>query len=144
MSAQQTGGRAEGEADAVAGPGYRVQVENLQDFAKKVRGLLSEFEAGADGDKAHAGSGLAATSLGPFAEARELDQKYAMMRDALRDVFDILYQALDDAQKNADTTARNYDEQEHGTAAALRFGSADPAPSSAPPSRSEVEKSDKW
>ncbi|WP_377271163.1 hypothetical protein [Peterkaempfera sp. SMS 1(5)a] len=126
----------------MAGSGYKVQIENLQDFAKRVRGLLSDFDTGANGDRTHAESGVAASSFGPFAEARELDEKYAVMRDSLRDVLDLLYRSLDDAQRNADATARNYDEQERGTAAAMRTDSAPPA--ATPPGRAEVEKSDKW
>ncbi|MGA5704017.1 hypothetical protein [Peterkaempfera bronchialis] len=131
----------------MAGSGYQVQMENLQEFARKVRGLLSEFEAGADGSRTHAGTGVASGSFGPFAEARQLDEKYGVMRDSLRDVLDVLHQVLDEAQQNADATARNYGDQEHGTAAALHPGAANtpaqPSPPS-PPSRSEVEKSEKW
>ncbi|MFJ6216430.1 hypothetical protein ACIQGZ_24340 [Streptomyces sp. NPDC092296] len=128
----------------MAGSGYRVQVENLQDFAKKVRGLLSEFDAGANGERAHADSAFAAGSLGPFAEARQLSDAYGNMREGLRDMLDLLYQAVDGAQKNADATARNYDEQEHGTAADLRYDSTGSGPAAAPPSAAAVEKSTKW
>jgi hypothetical protein len=115
----------------VAGSGYQVQVENLQDFAKKVRGLLAEFESGASGRTTHASSGFSSASLGPFQEARQLGNSYADMRDALRDMLDILYQAVDEAQRNADATARNYDEQERTTAAAMTYA-ADRAQGPAP------------
>ncbi|WP_055589968.1 hypothetical protein [Peterkaempfera griseoplana] len=147
----------------MAGSGYKVQIEHLQDFAKRVRGLLSDFESGADGDRTHAESGVAASSFGPFAEARELDQRYAVMRDSLRDVLDILHRSLDDAQRNADATARNYAEQEHGTAVAMRADAtardyterehgtaaavragATPVAASAPRSRAQAEQSDTW
>jgi hypothetical protein len=129
----------------VAGSGYRVQVENLQEFARKVRGLLAEFESGAGGDKTHAGSGVSASSFGSFAEAQRLNEKYAVMRDSLRDVLDILYQSMDEAQRNADATARNYDEQEQGTTAAMSGTATASAPTpSRTPARSTVEESEKW
>lgn len=126
----------------MAGSGYRVQVENLQDFAKKVRGLLAEFDAGANGEKTHAGSGVAASSFGPFAEARQLDERYGVMRDTLRDVLDVLYRSMDDAQRNADATARNYAEQEHGAAASMHPGSS--ASSGTAPARTAAEQGDTW
>ncbi|MFF4652683.1 hypothetical protein [Streptomyces sp. NPDC001380] len=130
----------------MAGTGYQVKIDNLREFAARVRGLLAEFEAGAGGDRVHAGSGVAASSFGLFPEARRLDERYGIMRDALRDVLDTLHQALGEAQRNAEATARNYEEQEHGTAAAMRRAAADPSPSSqdAPPTPAEAQQGGTW
>ncbi len=98
---------------STGGKGYQVEVESLRAFAAQVRGLLKEFEDGAGGAKVHGQTGLAGTAFGTFPEAEALHQKYGNMRDALRDVLGEIQQSIDEAQRNADRTATNYEEQEH-------------------------------
>jgi hypothetical protein len=96
-----------------AGTGYRVEVANLRAFAGQVRGLLAEFQA----------NGVTRGSFGDFAEAKALHDQYDLMRDGLRDVLTALQEAVDEAQRKADLTATNYEEQEHRTAQRLKVGS---------------------
>ncbi|MGK4581033.1 hypothetical protein [Kitasatospora sp. HPMI-4] len=106
-----------------AGAGYRVEVDNLRAFASQVRGLLGEFEASASGNRAHGQSGVGAGAFGNFAEAQALHAKYEYMRDGLRDVLNVIQDAIDDAQRKADLTANNYEEQEQETSRSLRVNS---------------------
>jgi hypothetical protein len=94
-------------------------VDSLRAFAGQVRGLLAEFQAHADPERAHAGSGIGRGSFGDFAEATALHNQYDQMRDALRDVLKALHDAIDEAQHRADLTAGNYEDQEHRTVRAL-------------------------
>ncbi|MFI6446132.1 hypothetical protein [Kitasatospora sp. NPDC050543] len=103
------------------GGGYRVEVENLRAFAAQVRRLLEEFQTHADGSKTHGQSGVGKTAFGTFAEATALHGKYETMRDGLRDVLNQLQDAVDDAQRKAELTAANYDEQEHETSQKLKL-----------------------
>ncbi|MFF7636596.1 hypothetical protein ACFZB9_26110 [Kitasatospora sp. NPDC008050] len=103
-----------------AGSGYQVEVDGLRAFAGQVRGLLAEFQANADGPTTHAKTGVGGTSFGEFAEAKDLHNQYELMRDGLRDVLTALHEAIDDAQRKADLTATNYEEQEHQTAQQLK------------------------
>ncbi|MFB6890590.1 hypothetical protein ACFCX4_14870 [Kitasatospora sp. NPDC056327] len=105
-----------------AGRGYRVEVEQLRAFAAQVRLLLAEFQHHADGTTTHGRSGIGRTSLGTFAEATDLHGRYQTMRDALRDVLNQLQEAVDEAQKKAELTATNYEEQEHRTRRGLKLG----------------------
>ncbi|MEU1420959.1 MULTISPECIES: hypothetical protein [unclassified Kitasatospora] len=105
-----------------AGGGYRVEVEQLRAFAAQVRLLLAEFERHADGTRTHGQSAVGKTSFGTFAEATELHGRYQTMRDGLRDVLNQLQEAVDEAQKKAELTATNYQEQEHRTAGKLKLG----------------------
>ncbi|MFF1902563.1 hypothetical protein [Kitasatospora sp. NPDC058218] len=105
-----------------AGGGYRVEVEQLRAFAAQVRLLLAEFERHADGTRTHGQSAVGKTSFGTFAEATELHGRYQTMRDGLRDVLNQLQDAVDEAQKKAELTATNYQEQEHRTAGKLKLG----------------------
>ncbi|WP_441245906.1 hypothetical protein [Kitasatospora sp. McL0602] len=98
-----------------SGAGYRVEVDSLRAFATQVRRLLDEFQANADGSKAHIQSGIGRSAFGTFAEAQELHDRYEVMRDGLRDVLNALHEAIDEAQRKADLTATNYEEQEHET-----------------------------
>lgn len=98
-----------------SGAGYRVEVDGLRAFATQVRGLLSEFQASADGTRTHGQSGVGRGAFGTFAEAEALHDKYEAMRDGLRDVLNALQDAIDEAQRKADLTAANYEEQEHET-----------------------------
>ncbi|MFF8773436.1 hypothetical protein [Kitasatospora sp. NPDC015120] len=104
-----------------AGRGYRVEVEQLRAFAAQVRLLLAEFQHHADGNTAHGSSGIGPSALGTFAEAAELRSRYQTMRDGLRDVLNQLQEAVDDAQKKAELTATNYEEQEHRTRGRLKL-----------------------
>ncbi|AUY51580.1 hypothetical protein [Streptomyces sp. CB01881] len=104
------------------GQGYRVEVEQLRAFAAQVRGLLAEFQHHADGTTAHGQSAVGKSALGTFAEATELHDRYQTMRDGLRDVLNQLQDAVDDAQKKAELTATNYEEQEHRTSGKLKLG----------------------
>ncbi|MDH6707121.1 hypothetical protein P3T27_003850 [Kitasatospora sp. MAA19] len=104
------------------GQGYRVEVEQLRAFAAQVRLLLAEFQHHADGTDTHGRSGVAKTSFGTFAEATEIHNRYNTMRDGLRDVLNQLQQAVDDAQKNAELTATNYEEHDQHTAKKLKLG----------------------
>ncbi|WP_327067136.1 hypothetical protein [Kitasatospora sp. NBC_01302] len=106
-----------------AGSGYQVEVDSLRAFAGQVRGLLAEFQASADGPTTHARTGVGGTSFGEFAEAKALHDQYELMRDGLRDVLSALHEAIDDAQRKADLTATNYEEQEHRTAQTLKVSS---------------------
>ncbi|MCC9308552.1 hypothetical protein LN042_15905 [Kitasatospora sp. RB6PN24] len=103
-----------------SGSGYQVEVDSLRAFAGQVRSLLADFQANADGPTAHAKSGIARGSFGDFAEATALHNQYDVMRDGLKDVLIALHQAIDEAQKKADLTAGNYEEQEHRTSQDLR------------------------
>ncbi|MET8702582.1 hypothetical protein ACFVUH_34565 [Kitasatospora sp. NPDC058032] len=105
-----------------AGRGYRVEVEQLRAFAAQVRLLLHEFQRHADGTATHGRSGIGSTALGTFAEATELHGRYQTMRDGLRDVLNQLQEAVDEAQKKAELTATNYEEQEHRTKKKLKLG----------------------
>ncbi|MDH6577143.1 hypothetical protein [Kitasatospora sp. MAP5-34] len=104
-----------------SGAGYRVEVDSLRAFATQVRGLLSEFQASADGTRTHGLSGVAPTAFGTFAEAEALREKYDVMRDGLRDVLNALQEAIDESQKKADLTAANYEEQERETSRHLKL-----------------------
>ncbi|MFE2724582.1 hypothetical protein [Kitasatospora sp. NPDC059327] len=104
-----------------AGSGYRVEVEQLRAFAAQVRLLLAEFERHADGTRTHGQSAVGKNSFGTFAEATELHGRYQTMRDGLRDVLNQLQEAVDEAQKKAELTATNYQEQEHRTAGKLKL-----------------------
>ncbi|MGE7435215.1 hypothetical protein [Kitasatospora sp. NPDC001175] len=97
-----------------------MEVDSLRAFATQVRGLLSEFETNASGNRAHGQSGVGASAFGNFAEAQALHAKYEVMRDALRDVLIVMQDAIDDAQRKADLTANNYEEQEQETSRSLR------------------------
>ncbi|AUG77470.1 hypothetical protein CFP65_2648 [Kitasatospora sp. MMS16-BH015] len=105
------------------GAGYRVEVDGLRAFAGQVRKLLDEFQAHADGGKAHIQSGVGRSAFGTFAEAQTLHEKYETMRDGLRDVLFALHDAIDEAQRKADLTATNYEEQEHETSRHLKVAS---------------------
>ncbi|WP_329564514.1 hypothetical protein [Kitasatospora sp. NBC_01266] len=106
-----------------AGSGYQVEVDSLRAFAGQVRGLLAEFQQSADGSTTHARTGVGSTSFGEFAEATALYDQYGLMRDGLRDVLTMLQEAIDDAQRKADLTASNYENQEHETARSLQVSS---------------------
>ncbi|MDH6126657.1 hypothetical protein [Kitasatospora sp. GP82] len=106
-----------------SGAGYRVEVDGLRAFATQVRGLLSEFQTSADGTRTHGQSGVGRAAFGSFAEAEALHDKYEAMRDGLRDVLNALQDAIDEAQRKADLTAANYEEQEDETARHLKVGS---------------------
>lgn len=103
-----------------AGAGYRVEIEQLRAFAAQVRGLLAEFQQQADGTRTHGQSGVGKSAFGTFAEATELHNRYVTMRDRLRDVLNQLQEAVDDAQRKAELTATNYEEQEHRTSQKLK------------------------
>ncbi|MFB7474101.1 hypothetical protein [Kitasatospora sp. NPDC056184] len=105
-----------------SGRGYRVEVEQLRAFAAQVRLLLAEFQHHADGNATHGRSGIGPTSLGTFAEATDLHGRYQTMRDGLRDVLNQLQEAVDEAQKKAELTATNYEEQEQQTKSKLKLG----------------------
>ncbi|GAA1984303.1 hypothetical protein [Kitasatospora viridis] len=105
------------------GSGYQIEVDSLRAFAGQVRGLLTEFQASADGKTAHAKSGVGRTSFGEFTEATALHDQYDVMRDGLRDALIALHQLIDDAQQKADLTATNYDEQERETTRSLKVTS---------------------
>ncbi|MFD0273788.1 hypothetical protein ACFVHB_07710 [Kitasatospora sp. NPDC127111] len=105
-----------------AGGGYRVEVEQLRAFAAQVRGLLAEFQHHADGTKAHGQSGVGQNAFGTFAEATEVHNRYQTMRDGLRDVLNQLQDAVDEAQKKAELTATNYEEQERHTVGKFKLG----------------------
>ncbi|MFB8237773.1 hypothetical protein ACFC58_14595 [Kitasatospora purpeofusca] len=105
-----------------AGRGYRVEVEQLRAFAAQARLLLAEFQHHADGTATHGRSGIGPKALGTFAEATDLHGRYQTMRDGLRDVLDQLQEAVDEAQKKAELTATNYEEQEHRTRTKLKIG----------------------
>jgi hypothetical protein len=98
-------------------------VDGLRAFASQVRGLLSEFQASADGTRTHGQSGVGRTAFGTFAEAEALHEKYETMRDGLRDVLNALQDAIDEAQRKADLTAANYEEQEQETTRHLKVDS---------------------
>ncbi|MFJ1705737.1 hypothetical protein [Kitasatospora sp. NPDC088346] len=106
-----------------SGAGYRVEVDGLRAFATQVRGLLGEFQTTADGTRVHGQSGVGASAFGNFPEAQALHDRYEQMRDGLRDVLNALYDAIDEAQRKADLTAVNYEEQEHETSRTLKVGS---------------------
>ncbi|GAA3054162.1 hypothetical protein GCM10020229_77320 [Kitasatospora albolonga] len=105
------------------GKGYRVEVDSLRAFATQVRGLLDEFQSRADGTRTHGQTGVANSAFGSFAEANALREKYEATRDGLRDVLGLLQDAIDDAQRKADLTASNYEEQESETARHLKVNS---------------------
>ncbi|WP_406198928.1 hypothetical protein OH807_15625 [Kitasatospora sp. NBC_01560] len=105
-----------------AGSGYRVEVEQLRAFAAQVRGLLAEFQHHADGTATHGRSGVGTSAFGTFAEATDVHGRYQTMRDGLRDVLNQLQEAVDEAQKKAELTATNYEEQERRTAGKLKLG----------------------
>ncbi|MFJ9522188.1 hypothetical protein ACIRPK_28540 [Kitasatospora sp. NPDC101801] len=105
------------------GAGYRVEVDNLRAFASQVRGLLDEFQARADGSRTHGQSGVGRSAFGTFPEAQALFDKYETMRDSLRDVMNFLQDAIDEAQRKADLTAGNYEEQELETTRGLKLNS---------------------
>ncbi|MEU6232020.1 hypothetical protein [Kitasatospora sp. NPDC047058] len=111
-----------GTGPAGGGGGYRVEVEQLRAFAAQVRGLLAEFQHHADGTKTHGQSAVGQNALGTFAEATEVHTRYQTMRDGLRDVLNQLQDAVDEAQKKAELTATNYEEQERRTAGRLKLG----------------------
>ncbi|WP_035848826.1 hypothetical protein [Kitasatospora azatica] len=98
-------------------------MDNLRAFAGQVRGLLSEFQESADGPTTHTKSGVGRGSFGEFAEATALHDQYDMMRDGLRDVLTALHGAIDEAQRKADLTATNYEEQEQHTKQRLKVTS---------------------
>ncbi|GAA2143971.1 hypothetical protein GCM10009760_30940 [Kitasatospora kazusensis] len=129
-----TGSRSSG------GSGYRVEVDSLRAFAAQVRGLLSEFQASADGTRTRGVSGVGQTAFGTFAEATTLHDKYETMRDGLCDVLDALHAAIDAAQHRADLTASNYEEQESDTSRRFRVAADgwsvdDPVPGNPAPTR---------
>ncbi|MFB7663722.1 hypothetical protein ACFC1R_07170 [Kitasatospora sp. NPDC056138] len=95
-------------------------MDSLRAFATQVRGLLGEFQASADGNRTHGQSGVGAGAFGNFAEAQALHTKYEEMRNGLRDVLNLLQDWIDEAQRKADLTASNYEEQEQETAHSLR------------------------
>ncbi|MFI9330713.1 hypothetical protein ACIGZJ_24600 [Kitasatospora sp. NPDC052868] len=99
-----------------------MEVEQLRAFAAQVRVLLAEFQQHADGTKTHGQSGIGKSAFGTFAEATDLHSRYATMRDALRDTLNLIQEAVDDAQKKAELTATNYEEQEQHTAKKLKLG----------------------
>ncbi|KQV11700.1 MULTISPECIES: hypothetical protein [unclassified Kitasatospora] len=105
------------------GAGYRVEVDNLRAFASQVRGLLDEFQARADGSRTHGQSGVGRSAFGTFPEAQALFDKYEVMRDSLRDVMNYLQDTIDEAQRKADLTAGNYEEQETETTRGLKVNS---------------------
>ncbi|MER5867720.1 hypothetical protein [Kitasatospora sp. NPDC002040] len=105
------------------GTGYRVEVDNLRAFAAQVRGLLDEFQSRADGSRTHGQSGVSRTAFGTFPEAQALFDKYEVMRDNLRDVMNLLQDAINETQRKADLTASNYEEQETETARGLKVNS---------------------
>ncbi|MBV2154168.1 hypothetical protein [Kitasatospora sp. SUK 42] len=104
-----------------SGQGYRVEIEQLRTFAGQVRLLLKEFEKDANGTDTHGRSGLGKHAFGTFAEATEIHDRYGTMRDALRDVLNQLQGAIDDAQRNAELTATNYEEHDQHTAGKLKL-----------------------
>ena len=127
-----------------SGAGYRVEVDSLRAFATQVRGLLDEFQTSADGTRTHGLSGVGATAFGTFAEAQTLNQKYEDMRDGLRDVLNALHDAIDEAQKRADLTASNYEEQEHESSRHIKVaadGWSVDGPTAAPPVTHAVYRS---
>ncbi|MFJ6622182.1 hypothetical protein ACIQOW_31955 [Kitasatospora sp. NPDC091335] len=105
-----------------AGQGYRVEVEQLRTFAGQVRLLLADFQKHADGTDTHGRSGIGKSAFGTFAEATEIHGRYGTMRDALRDVLNQLQEAVNEAQRKADLTATNYEEQDRHTVAKLKPG----------------------
>ncbi|MGW2399796.1 hypothetical protein ACWCYY_24860 [Kitasatospora sp. NPDC001664] len=105
------------------GKGYRVEVDSLRAFATQVRGLLDEFQSRADGTRTHGQTGVARSAFGSFAEAQALHDQYENMRDGLRDVMNALQDAVDQAQRKADLTAANYEEQEAETVRGLKLNS---------------------
>ncbi|WP_280666495.1 MULTISPECIES: hypothetical protein [unclassified Kitasatospora] len=116
------------------GSGYRVEVDSLRAFAGQVRGLLQEFQSTADGATTHARTGIGRGSFGTFAEATAIHDQYELMRDGLRDVLNALQEAIDEAQRKADLTAANYEDQEHRTARSLSLASDGWSVGSAPSS----------
>ncbi|MFB7905509.1 hypothetical protein ACFC1T_03690 [Kitasatospora sp. NPDC056076] len=104
-----------------ANQGYRVEIEQLRTFAGQVRLLLKEFEKDANGSTTHGRSGIGKTAFGTFAEATEIHGRYSTMRDALRDVLNQLQQAIDQAQKKAELTATNYEEQDQHVGTKLKL-----------------------
>jgi len=104
---------------STGGSGYRVEVDSLRAFATQVRGLLSEFESGAGGNRVNGQTGVAPSAFGHFAEAEALHKKYEVMRANLSDVLIALQEAIEDAQHKADLTATNYEEQEQETSRKL-------------------------
>ncbi|MEU4118130.1 hypothetical protein AB0F71_27005 [Kitasatospora sp. NPDC028055] len=120
-----------------ANQGYRVEVEQLRTFAGQVRLLLKEFEKDANGSTTHGRSGIGKTAFGTFAEATEIHGRYSTMRDALRDVLNQLQQAIDQAQKKAELTATNYEEQDQHVSTKLKL-SGDGWSVAAPSATSEV------
>ncbi|MFI5533489.1 hypothetical protein ACIA8O_33630 [Kitasatospora sp. NPDC051853] len=105
------------------GKGYRVEVDSLRAFATQVRGLLDEFQSRADGTRTHGQTGVAGTAFGTFAEANALREQYERTRDGLRDVLNLLQDAVDEAQRKADLTAANYEDQESETKRHLKVTS---------------------
>ncbi|MFJ8044902.1 hypothetical protein ACIRBX_30810 [Kitasatospora sp. NPDC096147] len=105
------------------GKGYRVEVDSLRAFAAQVRGLLDEFQSRADGTRTHGQTGVANTAFGSFAEANALREQYERTRDGLRDVLNMLQDAVDEAQRKADLTAANYEDQEAETSRHLKVNS---------------------
>ncbi|MGW4646066.1 hypothetical protein [Kitasatospora sp. NPDC004289] len=103
------------------GKGYRVEVDSLRAFATQVRGLLDEFQSRADGTRTHGQTGVARSAFGSFPEAQALHQQYELTRDGLRDVLLLLQDAIDEAQRKADLTASNYEEQETETTRHLKL-----------------------
>ncbi|MFG3055002.1 hypothetical protein ACGFZP_29185 [Kitasatospora sp. NPDC048239] len=99
-----------------------MEVGQLRAFAAQVRVLLAEFQQHADGTRTHGQSGIGKSAFGTFAEATDLHNRYGTMRDALRDTLNLLQEAVDDAQKKAELTATNYEEQEQHTAKKLKLG----------------------
>ncbi|MFJ7247911.1 hypothetical protein ACIQWA_25235 [Kitasatospora sp. NPDC098652] len=120
-----------------ANQGYRVEVEQLRTFAGQVRLLLKEFEKDANGSTTHGRSGIGKTAFGTFAEATEIHGRYSTMRDALRDVLNQLQDAINDAQRNAELTATNYEEQDQHVGKKLKL-SGDGWSVAAPSASSEV------
>ncbi|WP_405013140.1 hypothetical protein [Kitasatospora sp. NBC_01539] len=127
-----------------SGAGYRVEVDNLRAFASQVRGLLGEFEASANGSRVHGQSGVGRSAFGTFPEAEALHAKYELMRDNLRIVLDQIQGTIEAAQRKAELTATNYEDQEHETSRTLKVNSdgwsvgntATPSPASYNPAAS--------
>ncbi|WP_156178677.1 hypothetical protein [Saccharothrix sp. ST-888] len=95
-------------------------MDSLRAFASQVRGLLGEFQTSADGNRTHGQSGVGTGAFGDFAEAQALHSRYEDMRNGLRDVLNAIQDAIDEAQRKADLTANNYEEQEQETSRSLR------------------------
>lgn len=117
------------------GGGQRVDTDDLREFAKRVRGLLKDFGEGAGGKETHGRTGVSCTAFGSFGEATAMGNQYNAMRDALRDVLNQLESAVDDAQKDVNGTADDFEGNDAHVAASFK----DPA--AAPPPPTDVDAS---